>query len=222
MLRALTAICLAIVFSAGGTHFAHAMSCDNKGAADRLHFGSNVSGEQVTICAEYWWPPSPAKKVVVAKKPSKPAKVTPNFFVVSPIRPHAFTANAPQLAVGDEFTVATTASSHFRKNTLLGRLAVVRFTPIRTVWTFGDGAHGWVPRASHSFSRSGTFKVSALVTFGVRFRFVGTTRWFSDPRGISIKTNTLTFRVGDKPPPSANRKPVLVLFDCMGVWRLGC
>ena len=223
MRHLITALCLAVIFSVGGTNFAHAMSCDNKGAADRLHFGSNVSGEQVMICAEYWWPASPAKPVTPPKKSSGTrAKPVPNFFVVTPTKPKAFTFEPGELAVGQAFSVATSAANHIRKNTLLGRLAIVRFTPTRTTWNFGDGARAWVPRPTHSFAGAGTYRVFALVTFAVKFRFVGTTRWFSDPRGITIQTNALTFRVTSVKPPAKPSRRVLVLFDCLASARLGC
>ena len=222
MLRTFASLSLALVFWIHSGPPAHAMSCDNRGAADRLHFGSNVSGEQVTICAEYWWPPSPQKKAPPPKKPTTPSKVVPNFFVVTPAKPRAFTADSSVLSIGQSFSVATSATTHVLKNTLLGRLALVSFRPTKTIWHFGDGGRTSTPRPSHAFFAAGTFKVYAVVTYAVKFRFVGTTRWFSDPRGIAIKTNALRFRVSQKPSIRQAGKPLLVLYDCLGGFRIGC
>ena len=224
MLKAFATLCLALFFFSHGDPSARAMTCDNRGASDRLHFGSKVSGANVTICAEYWWPKVSQKQrpATQPKKPITVQKPVPKFFVVTPLRPRAFTPGSTSVTVSERFAVATSAASHFRKNTLLGRLAVVRFTPIRTVWSFGDGEKRSGFRATHSFRSKGTFTVRAVVTYSVKFRFVGTTDWLIDPRGITLQTNPLIFRVrkdANKPAPG---KPLLVLYDCQPIQRAGC
>ncbi len=224
MQRFLSAACMAIVFVGQGVNHAHAMSCDNRGASDRLHYGSRVAGDQVTICAEYWWPPVVGKPVTppVKKPPVSQPKVDPNFFVVTPLKPRAFSSSARQLAVGEVFGVETSAATHQRKNTLLGRLAIVRFTPTRTSWDFGDGTKGVAATPVHNFKAAGTFRVRALVYFAVKFRFVGSTRWILDPRGIALQTNYLTFKVSESLVKPKAGKLLLVLFDCFGSQRKGC
>ena len=225
MLKVVASACIAILFLLPHSQPAQAMSCDNKGAKDRLHYGSNVSGEKVTICAEYWWPPvvgKPAPVAPVPKKPVTPVKVQPNFFVVTPQKPYAFTSGPRTIEVGDEITVSTSAMSHTRRNVLLGRLAVVRFTPIRTSWSFGDRAKGIAVTGRHSFRSPGLFSVQALVDYSVKFRFVGSTLWINDPRGITLPTNPLAFRVRRASVKPKVGKPLLVLFDCLGIQRLGC
>jgi hypothetical protein len=224
MLKLLASLCLAILFWSHAGPPAQAMSCDNRGVQDRLHFGSNVSGEKVTICAEYWWPPivgnpKPAPKKV---KPGIPQKVQPKFFVVTPQKPYAFTSGPQSIELGQEITVATSATTHLRKNVLLGRLALVRFTPIRTTWSFGDGRKSFAARPTHSYRSVGLFTVRAVVSYSVKFRFVGTTKWLVDPRGISLQTNALTFRVKKPLPKPRAGRPLLVLFDCQPIQRLGC
>lgn len=224
MLKVFASLCLAILFWSHSGPPARAMSCDNRGAQDRLHFGSNVSGEKVTICAEYWWPPvvgkpQPAPKPVT---PSVPQKVQPKFFVVTPQKPYAYTSGPQSVELGQEISVATTAASHLRKGVLLGRLALVRFTPVRTTWTFGDGRRSYATRPSHTFRSVGLFAVRAVVNYSVKFRFVGTTTWLADPRGISLQTNPLTFRVKKPTPKPKAGRPLLVLFDCLAFQRLGC
>lgn len=224
MLKVFASLCLAILFWVPTGPPARAMSCDNRGAQDRLHFGSNVSGEKVTICAEYWWPPvvgkpQPAPKPVT---PSVPQKVQPKFFVVTPQKPYAFTSGPQVIELGQSISVATTAASHLRKGVLLGRLALVRFTPLRATWTFGDGRKSYATRPSHTFRSVGLFTVRAVVNYSVKFRFVGTTTWLADPRGISLQTNPLTFRVKKPTPKPKYGRPLLVLFDCLTIQRLGC
>lgn len=224
MLKIFASVCLAIMFWGHAGPPAHAMSCDNRGAQDRLHFGSNVSGEKVTICAEYWWPPlvgkpKPAPKPVT---PSAPQKVQPKFFVVTPQKPYAFTSGPQSILLGQEVAVATSAASHLRKNVLLGRLALVRFTPVRTTWSFGDGRKSYATRPTHSFRSPGLFTVRAMVSYSVRFRFVGTTTWLVDPRGINLQTNPLAFRVKKPDPKPKAGRPLLVLFDCQNIQRHGC
>lgn len=224
MLKAFISACLAILFLVPSGPPARAMSCDNKGNQDRLHYGSNVAGEKVTICAEYWWPKLIGKPAPTPKKkpPTSPQKIQPKYFVVSPLKPRAFTSGTRTLEISQPFTVATTASSHIRKNTLLGRLAVVRFTPVRTVWSFGDGRRSSIVRPTHSFSSPGSYSARAVVSYSVKFKFVGTTRWITDPRGISLQTNPLVFRVRRADTKPSAGKPLLVLFNCQPVQRLGC
>jgi hypothetical protein len=224
MLKVFASVCLAILFWGHAGPPAYAMSCDNRGAQDRLHFGSKVSGEKVTICAEYWWPPivgkpKPAPKPVT---PSAPQKVQPKFFVVTPQKPYAFTSGPQSILLGQEVAVATSAASHLRKNVLLGRLALVRFTPVRTTWSFGDGRKSYATRPTHSFLSPGLFTVRAMVSYSVRFRFVGTTTWLVDPRGINLQTNPLAFRVKKPDPKPKAGRPLLVLFDCQNIQRHGC
>ena len=220
MLRSITATCIAIWFAVLGGHYAHAMSCDNRGVADRLHFGSNVSGDKVKICAEYWLPPGTKN---VSKGPAgPPPKVDPYSFVVSPEKPRAITFGSRSVSVGKEVVVTTTASSHLRKGTLMGRLAYVRFTPIHVNWFFGDGTRGVGDSPSHSFGAPGVYGIGASVTYAVRFRFVGATKWIHDPRGIKLPTNVLRFSVSEPPPTAENGRPLLVLFNCFGSQRKGC
>jgi hypothetical protein len=220
MLRSIAATCIAIWFAVLGGHYAHAMSCDNRGAADRLHYGSSVSGDKVTICAEYWLPPG---SKAVSKQPSGPApKVDPYSFVVSPEKPRAIAFGSRSLTVGDSFVVTTTASSHLRKGVLMGRLALVRFTPTRVSWFFGDGARGVADSPSHFFKTPGVFGVGATVTYAVRFQFVGATEWIHDPRSIELETNVLRFTVSTDVANVSKGRPLLVLYDCFGSQRKGC
>lgn len=224
MLKVFASLCLAVLFWSHAGPPAKAMSCDNRGAQDRLHFGSNVSGEKVTICAEYWWPPvvgkpQPAPKPV---SPGVPQKVQPKFFVVTPQKPYAFTSGPQSIELGQAISVATSAATHLRKNVLLGRLALVRFTPIRTIWNLGDGRKSFAARPNHTFRSVGLFTVRAVVSYSVKFRFVGTTKWLVDPRGISLQTNSLTFRVKKPQPKQRAGRPLLVLYDCQPIQRLGC
>lgn len=216
-------LCLALMFLVHPPAPALAMPCDNRGAKERLHYGSNVKGDRVTICAEYWWPKSTAKPTVPIKPaPVKPPKIDPNWFVVSPRKPVAVSDSPRTLAIGEEFDVGVLAGIHQLKKVLLGRLTVVRFTPLQIKWRFGDhrGAVGKVAR--HSFAAPGTYLIEATVRYAVKFRFISSTTWIPEPRGITLTTKALRFVVsGTKPKPLVG-KPFLVLFDCEGTGRPGC
>ncbi len=216
-------LCLALIFGGFTQPSAKAMSCDNRGSQDRLHFGSNVSGREVRICAEYWWPKSTSKPVISKPSPkTTPAKPKPRFLVVTPEGPIAYSHHDKFLLPGQAFDVGTTAVIHQRSGRLIGRETVVRFTPDQVTWNFGDGRFARAATALHSFRSTGTFRVQAAVRFKVTFRFVGTTNWFADPRPITIYTNQLKFVVSrtlPKPPPGT---PYLVGGNCIASKRLGC
>jgi hypothetical protein len=89
-------------------------------------------------------------------------------------------------------------------------------------WFFGDGARGVADSPMHSFKKPGVYGVGALVTYAVRFRFVGATEWIHDPRGIQLETNVLRFSVSESAPVAKKGRPLLVLFTCFGSQRKGC
>ena len=213
--------CLAILFTIHPVHGAKAAPCDNKGSSDRLHYGSNVSGESVTICAEYWWP---KVNTVVKPKPAPatPTKVDPNWFVVTPTKPKAFSTSKTSLSPDQLFEVDTNASVHQLKKVLIGRFTQVRFTPVKVFWRFGDHQASVGKTVLHSFKNSGTYSVYATVSYAVKFRFIGTTKWISEPRTLSIKTNSLTFRVSNSAPKVSGGRPLLVFYDCGEIQRTGC
>lgn len=216
-------LCLALIFGGLTQPSAKAMTCDNRGSQDRLHFGSNVSGREVRICAEYWWPKTTSKPVIRKPGPkSVQSKPKPRYLVVTPEGPIAYTHQDKFLLPGQAFDVGTTAVIHQRTGRLIGRDTVVRFTPDLVTWNFGDGRFARAAKALHSFRSTGTFRVQAAVRFKVAFRFIGTTNWIADPRTISIYTNQLKFVVTRSLPKTQTGRPFLVGSNCIGSKRLGC
>ena len=216
-------LCVAILFAFHRPELAMAMSCDNRGANQNLHYGSNVLGDKVTICAEYWWP-KPAHPVVPKPIPKhvQPVKVDPNWFVVSPQKPRAVSLEEQHLNVGGLAVVTTTAATHQVKKLIIGRLAMVRFTPTRVLWKFGDRTSAVGNDQWHTYLQPGIYMALAEVSYSVQFRFLGSTKWIREPRGITLRTNNLRFVVSESFTKATTPRPYLVYFDCMKVQRAGC
>jgi hypothetical protein len=115
------------------------------------------------------------------------------------------------------------ASVDVQSGALLGSQAQVRFTPGRFTWDYGDGAQRtsanggatWaqlrVPEfsptsTSHVFQNTGTFSVSATVTYAAEYRFAGQP-WQSISGSLQTPAQAFTVVVGDA-------KTVLVDQDC--------
>jgi hypothetical protein len=200
---------------------ANAMACDNRSSKDKFHYGSQVEGRQVRICAE-WWLDLPKTKPVQNPKPIPKPAVDPYSFVVSPIIPKAFTYTDLPIRPGQLIAFETTATLHQKTGTLLGKSAIVRFTPIQVTWSFGDGGRTRGSIVQHAYLKLGRFAVTAAVTYAVKFRFKGTTRWLADPRGILLETNRLRIPVVESSNPGRDQMPRLVNFDCQNFQYLGC
>ena len=214
---------MAILFVFNRPELATAMSCDNRGASQRLHYGSNVLGDKVTICAEYWWPKLANPPLVKAKpQPAKPIPIDPNWFVVTPVKPRAQVLGAQHLEPKSIAKVTTSAANHLVKKIIIGRLAMVQFRPIEVRWQFGDRSGAIGNDQSHSYDKAGTYLAQAVVTYAIRFRFLGSTKWINEPRNIALRTNLLRFVVSDQPLKQGSGRPYLVYFDCLSVHRAGC
>lgn len=115
------------------------------------------------------------------------------------------------------------AAMDVQSGALLGAQAQVRFTPGRFTWDYGDGSTGtsadggatWaqlhVPEfsptsTSHVFQNTGTFSVSATVTYTAEYRFAGQP-WQSISGSLQTPAQAFTVVVGDA-------KTVLVDRDC--------
>lgn len=115
------------------------------------------------------------------------------------------------------------AAMDVQSGALLGAQAQVRFTPGRFTWDYGDGstrtsADGgatWaqlhIPEfsptsTSHVFQNTGTFSVSATVTYTAEYRFAGQP-WQSISGSLQTPAQAFTVVVGDA-------KTVLVDRDC--------
>jgi hypothetical protein len=114
--------------------------------------------------------------------------------------------------VNEALTLEVNSELHYRTATLLGRLAEVRFTPQRVSWLFGDGAVADGANTNHSFSRVGSYVVSARVFYDADYRLSGSLTWISG--GVISLTNQVVIEVGNsegQAPPSAPSKRVLLV-----------
>lgn len=198
-----------------------AMDCDNRANQDKFHYGSRVQGEQVRVCAE-WWIDAPKTKPAPNSKPVPKPAVDPFSFVVTPAKPKAIAISPLSIAVGQYVSLTTTATVHNRIGTLMGRRAVVRFIPTLVNWVFGDGARQRAASVDHLFASPGRYAAQAIVNYAVKIRFVATTRWLADPRGIQLATNRLVVTVSASAATGKKGRPLLVNFDCRNFQYLGC
>jgi hypothetical protein len=199
-----------------------AMSCDRVGAKSQLHYGSQVSGSSVRICGEYWlkYVPKPIPKP--EPKPVGPPKVYPKSFLAMPSLPSIYHDGPERLASGQEVTFSHTAVAHSRQNWLMGYRTEVRFRPVKVAWYFGGAAPMIGNSAKRGFFTTGLHNVRAKVTYSVKFRFLGGTKWIREPRTITMTTQPLSVRVSAGSAPASGRV-ILVLRDCKANSRaIGC
>ena len=187
-----------------------AMSCDRVGAKSQLHYGSQVGGQQVRICGEYWlkFAPKPVAK------PTGPPKVYPKSFVARPLTPAVFRDGSEAVAVHQSLDFWQNAIAHSRENMLMGFRTEVRFRPVVIVWEFSDRWKHIGLKASHAFAKPGVHWVRVQVTYAVKYRFIGGTKWIREPRTITINSPKLAIRVSEKPIVKGGRL-LLVRHDCL-------
>lgn len=112
---------------------------------------------------------------------------------------------------------------HSVSGTLLGRPAVVRFTPVAYAWTYGDGSsatravpgRSWAAQrqaeftrtpTSHVYAREGSYTIRLTISFAAEYRFDGGA-WRSVSGTIPLRANDLNLRAG-------SAQTVLVDRDC--------
>jgi hypothetical protein len=164
--------------------------------------------------------PKPTPKLVTATKVSKAqARFTP--------APVQITASNQAPEVGEFIDFETGATVHFRTASLLGREAEVRFTPIDTTWSIGDGASTSGSELHRSFGRAGLYRVLVKVAYRAEYRFAGEATWFDS--GTILVRDSIDIKVGQQLgspaiPISGPQSRVLLVAENCSVRRsaFGC
>ena len=164
---------------------------------------------------------SPPKKITIKVPAGSNTKINSTSGEAS-FTPETITAAAfpPAVSVSDPVYLSAPASAHYRIGTILGKTAQVRFTPIDSSWSFGDGSHGTGLNPMHTFQTAGTFNATVAVKYQVSYRFSGETTWTNEAGQI-----TLTDQVQISVSASANHvtqanqpvvsRPYLVAENCI-------
>ena len=144
---------------------------------------------------------APAKQVASESTVSVPPQAPTHVSELATFRPNqpGIVAEPDSWALPTlELNVYSTASRHRVSGELLGWPVVVRFTPSRFRWSFGDGQSATHSSAgssnasagrdqfdrsptSHAYARPGSYTVRLVVDYDVEFKFEGGT--FSDLDG---------------------------------------
>ena len=180
--------------------------------------------------------PKSTTKVLIKTTPkviTPPKKITVKIPAVSSSRvnsaageasftPETITAAAfpSAVSVSDPVYLSAPASAHYRIGTILGKTAQVRFTPIDSTWSFGDGTKGVGLNPMHTFSTPGKFNATVAVRYQVSYRFAGETTWNNESGQITL-TDQVQITVSgyqneahQQGPPVASR-PYLVGENCL-------
>jgi hypothetical protein len=164
---------------------------------------------------------TPPKKITV-KIPAVSSSKVNSVSGEASFTPETITAAAfpPAVSVSDPVYLSAPASAHYRIGTILGKTAQVRFTPIDSTWSFGDGSTGAGLNPMHVFSTAGKFNATVTVRYQVSYRFAGESGW-SNEAGQIMLTDQVQITVSEaqnaatqQGPPVASR-PYLVGENCL-------
>jgi hypothetical protein len=189
---------------------------------------------------------SPAPKAAVAPKPTpKPIQKTKTITITETITvdipgDYSSAADAVEfepnpliasvypgkvLIRGQLARFSSNPSSHFGSGIVLGRQAEVHFVPVRSSWTFSDGAAAEGADTKRDFKTAGRYKVRAFVEYSVSYRLVGESSWQIVEGSLFIESNLLEVVVwafGLRADQSS-QEALLVGADCVGrAWAFGC
>jgi hypothetical protein len=107
--------------------------------------------------------------------------------------PLSLSASATRAAVGQEVNFWTSASTHFKTGSLLGKVTEVRFTPIQTLWSSDEGHSGSSGSISLAFDKPGNVEVAATVKFAVAYQIAGASAWVSS--GDILVSDSITLLI---------------------------
>ena len=161
--------------------------------------------------------------------PSKPAPTKPVARVVKPIVAQTrlsaqdqavfeadavqIVASASSVAAGQSVFFASTAKLHERSAVVLGRTAIVRFSPIAHRWSFSEGeSNGSVTVVS--FDTPGSTAIALRLTYLASYRFSLTEPWL-EVGPVYAEANTEILVHQKNAEPSVSRPPRLVFSNCV-------
>ena len=140
-----------------------------------------------------------------------------------PQKPTVFGEPNGWAIIGLDANFVSSAARHTASGSLVGQPATVRFTPVRFVWDYGDGARAstrtggatWrslgVPEfsptpTSHVYTSGGSYGVTMIVEYSAQYR-IGGGPWQDVPGTLSLPAPTFTVIAADA-------KTVLVQRNC--------
>lgn len=223
MIRSTIALVFAIAFTSLSPSNAHAaLNCDRTGEQSALHYGSQVEGKNVRVCAEYWLQFAPTPTRTTPKKTTAvPWKPLPTSLVVRPAAPRIIRSQFGAALSNQLLNFSTSALVHSRQGFLMGYRTEIRFRPLGVKWVLSDGTVSTTRALTHAFQSPGLYRIRASVRYAVKFRFLGGTDWIKEPRTIELSAPSILVRVAAS--PVLKRRPVLVLHNCREVpAALGC
>jgi hypothetical protein len=161
----------------------------------------------------------------IVRAPQKPVKTKPivhaktrinsnnSRAVFRPKAPTSSVSPASVLRVSQVASFTAIPKVIFGRAQLLGNPVLVRFTPNRLSWNFGDGVSEagspqGLRQTSHGFAAAGNYVTLLHTKFSVSYRLANGS-WLADPDQITLASKPLNIQVGKKlPKPAA--KTVLV------------
>ena len=161
----------------------------------------------------------------IVRAPQKPAKTKPivhaktrinsnnSRAVFRPRAPLASVSPASVLRVSQLASFTAAPQVLFGRAQLLGNPVLVRFTPNRLNWTFGDGVSvagspQGLRQTSHGYAAAGNYVTLLHTKFSVSYRLANGS-WLADPDPITLASKPLNIQVG-KQPAKSSTKTVLV------------
>ena len=189
---------------------------------------------------------SPGPKVVAAPKPAmKPVPKTKTMTITETItvdvpgdfysaadavefEPNPLVASvfpAKVLSRGQLAKFSSNPSSHFGSGIVLGRQAEVHFVPLRSSWTFSDGAVAEGADTQREFQTAKKYQIRAFVEYSVSYRLVGESAWQLVDGSLLIESNLLEVVVGafGLKADQSSQGALLVGADCLGrAGAFGC
>ena len=129
------------------------------------------------------------------------------------------------LSRGQLAKFSSNPSSHFGSGIVLGRQAEVHFVPVRSNWTFSDGAVAEGADTQREFKTAAKYQIRAFVEYSISYRLVGESAWQLVDGSLLIESNLLEVVVGafGVKADQSSQGALLVGADCIGrAGAFGC
>jgi len=122
------------------------------------------------------------------------------------------------LSRGQQAKFSSNPSSHFGSAIVLGRQAEVHFVPVRSSWSFSDGAAAEGADTQREFKTAGSYQIRAFAEYSVSYRLVGESAWQLVDGSLLIESNLLEVVVGafGFKADQSSQGVLLVGADCLG------
>ena len=211
----------------------HAVSCPSASQMAAMPRSADAAERWVeSVC-------SPAPKIVAAPKPAvKAVPKTKTKTIIETVileipgesysaadavefQPKPLIASVypgKALSRGQQAKFSSNPSSHFGSGIVLGRQAEVHFVPVRSSWTFSDGAAAEGADTQREFKTAGSYQIRAFAEYSVSYRLVGESAWQLVDGSLLIESNLLEVVVGafGFKADQSSQGVLLVGADCLG------